>query len=161
MQVGMGFAERPKGAGAVISPRNQVETSNVERMSDEAGPDDILCGSSKDHKEKLLLSFQYSCMGFLSPSFATRSPKGPQLWEGSGRQKGNLNFHAGPNISQPLGGAGPSYPSRGRVAEATQQSRGFAFHGNEDTLPKPRAGTGAYLPSPVRCNVCTNLLNLT
>ncbi|KAG0584921.1 hypothetical protein KC19_3G244400 [Ceratodon purpureus] len=151
-QVGTGFAERPKGAGAVISPRNKVETSNVERMSDDAGPgdlqEDILCGSSKTHKENLVKSFQYSCMGFLSPNFATRSPKGPQLWEGSGRQKGNLSLHAGLNIPQPLGGAGPSYASRGRAPEGTQQPRGVAFQGNEDTLPKSRAGTGAYLPSP-------------
>lgn len=160
MQVGMGFAERPKGAGVVISPRNKAEMLNVERMSDEAGPsdqEDILCGFSKEHKENILRYFQNYRMGILSPNFASRSPKGPQLWEGSGRQKGNLNLHAGLNMSQPLGGVGPSYPARGRVADGTQQSRGFAFHGNEETLPRSRAGTGAYLPTPVRCNVCTNV----
>ena len=162
MQVGMVAAERPKG---VVSPSNKVETSNVERMSDEAGPsdlqDDILCGSSKGHKECLLRSFEYSCMGFLSPDFATRFPQSPQLRESSGRQKGNLNLHAGLNISQPLGGAGPSYPSRGRAGDGTQQSRGFGFHSNEDIMSKSRAGTGAYFPSPVRRNACINLLNLT
>lgn len=140
----MQVSERSKGA--VISPSNKMEMSHVERISEE----DILFGHLKDQKEYSLRLFQDSCMVFSNPNFATMFPQGPQLWEGSGRHKGNLNPHVGPNVAHPPGIAGLSFTPRGRVPDGMQQPWGFFIHGNEDTLPKSRVGTGTYLPNTVR-----------
>lgn len=139
MQVGISVAERPKGAGAVLSPSKNMETLHFERNSEE----DILFGDSKDQKEIFLQMF---CIRSSNPSFGTALPQGPQVGDGLARHHGNLNSYVGP----PPGIAGPSCSSFGRVPDGMQPQRGFPIIGNEDTLPKSRAGMGLYLPPPVR-----------
>lgn len=141
----MNVAGWPKGTGAVISPSNKMETAHVERISE-----DILFSDQKDMKQQFLQLFQNSRIYYSNSNFASMFQQVPHLWEGSSRLKGNLNSHIGLNISHPPGVAGPSYASRGRLPDGMHQPRGFPIHGNEDTLPKPRVGTGAYLPHPVR-----------
>jgi len=146
MQVGRNVVEWPKGAGAVMSPSKTMESSPVERTNEE----DILFGHLKDQKEYLLQSFGDSGMEFSNPNSATMFPQGPPLSEGLGRHKGNPNPHVGLTISHPPVVAGTSYSSRARVPDGMQQPRGFPIHGNEDTLPKSRVGTGTYYPVRLR-----------
>lgn len=155
MQVGMGVGERLTAAGIAISSGSKAETTNVDRASEGIelnSPPDILIGDLDYHRYHLLRSCNPP---MASPMHYPQAKyfQGPRYWEGSGRLNGNILPHMG--MLHPLGGLAPSIHSPSRMGGGNYPPRGFASYGNEETSPKPRGGTGTYLPNPVRITACS------
>lgn len=162
MQVGMGVIERLTAAGIAISSGSKVETTNVDRASEGIelnSPPDILIGDLDYHRYHLLRSCNPP---MASPMHYPQAKyfQGPQYWEGSGRQNGNIFPYMGMNVLHTFGALAPSLHSPSRMGSGNYPPRGFASYGNEETSPKPRGGTGTYLPNPVRLNACSSFLLL-
>lgn len=162
MQVGMGVGERLTAAGIAISSGSKVETTNVDRASEGIelnSPPDILIGDLDYHRYHL---FRSCNPPMASPMHYPQAKyfQGPRYWEGSGRLNGNIPPYMGMNMLHPLGGLAPSLHSLSRMGGGNYPPRGFASYGNEETSPKPRGGTGTYLPNPVRITACSSLLLL-
>ena len=158
----MGGGARVKMAGMSISTGAKLDSVNMERGFEIVEPrdvsSDILSGDFEQHMS-ILEHWQLSH----NPPFLTPMPghppyptvkflPRPRHWDGPGRPNVNMNPHLGVNSSHQLGGLASSLHSPGRmgVVGGNFQSRGFAGYGNEETLPKPRGGTGTYIPNPVK-----------